>query len=49
MPKEEYQNFDFLPKNQILTYEEISVLFVPNSNGIEKIRIAGGEPLCVKI
>ena len=49
MPKEEYQNFDFLPKNQILTYEEISVVvrtLIPM--GLEKIRITGGEPLLRK-
>ena len=49
MPKEEYQNFDFLPKNQILTYEEISVVvrtLIPM--GLKKIRITGGEPLLRK-
>ena len=49
MPKEKYQNFDFLPKNQILTYEEISVVvrsLIPL--GLKKIRITGGEPLLRK-
>ena len=48
MPKEEYQNFDFLPKNQILTYEEISVVvrtLIPM--GLKKSE-SWGEPLSRK-
>lgn len=49
MPKEEYQNFDFLPKNQIMSYEEISsVVRTLIPMGLKKIRITGGEPLLRK-
>lgn len=47
MPKEIFgDNYAFLPKNQLLSYEEISrlvELFV--SLGVKKIRLTGGEPL----
>jgi cyclic pyranopterin phosphate synthase len=47
MPKEIYgTDFAFLPKDQVLTFEEIerlARLFV--GLGVEKLRITGGEPL----
>jgi cyclic pyranopterin phosphate synthase len=46
MPKETFgRGYDFLPKERILTFEElarISRIFV--SLGVEKIRLTGGEP-----
>jgi GTP 3',8-cyclase len=47
MPKEVYgRDFAFLPRDQVLTFEEIVRLarsFV--EEGVEKLRITGGEPL----
>jgi GTP 3',8-cyclase len=47
MPKEIYgRDFEFLPRDQVLTFEEITRLarvFV--GLGVEKLRITGGEPL----
>ena len=47
MPKEVYgRDFAFLPRDQVLTFEEIdrlAGLFV--AEGVEKLRITGGEPL----
>ena len=47
MPKEVFgRGYDFLPKDDILTFEEltrISRVFV--ALGVEKIRLTGGEPL----
>ena len=47
MPKEVYgRDFAFLPRDQVLTFEEIvrlARLFV--AEGVEKLRITGGEPL----
>jgi cyclic pyranopterin phosphate synthase len=47
MPKEIFgRDFEFLPKDQVLTFEEIERLarvFV--GLGVEKLRITGGEPL----
>ena len=47
MPKEVFgRNYEFLPRGQLLTFEEIERLaraFV--ANGVHKIRITGGEPL----
>src|SRR5579859_5594427 len=47
MPKEVFgRDFQFLPSNQLLTFEEIARLahiFV--AHGVEKIRLTGGEPL----
>jgi cyclic pyranopterin phosphate synthase len=47
MPKEVYgRDYEFLPRAQLLDYEEIARLasaFV--ANGVRKIRITGGEPL----
>ncbi|WP_254557111.1 radical SAM protein, partial [Salmonella enterica] len=40
------ERMQFLPKNQVLTLEEIALLadlFV--ARGIDKIRLTGGEPL----
>ncbi|OIJ11213.1 cyclic pyranopterin phosphate synthase [Anaerobacillus alkalilacustris] len=51
MPSEIFdKNFMFLPRNEVLSFEEItklSTLFVEGA-GIEKIRITGGEPLVRK-
>ena len=47
MPKEVFgRGFQFLRREQVLTFEEITRLariFV--ANGVEKIRLTGGEPL----
>src|SRR5207344_678201 len=47
MPKEVYgRDFAFLPRDQVLTFEEIvrlAGLFA--LEGVEKLRITGGEPL----
>src|SRR5215210_6734475 len=47
MPKEVFgRGFAFLPKDELLTFEEITRLtriFV--SLGVEKVRLTGGEPL----
>jgi cyclic pyranopterin phosphate synthase len=47
MPKEVFgRGYDFLPKNDILSFEEltrIAGIFV--ALGVEKIRVTGGEPL----
>jgi len=47
MPREHYSNeHNFLPKSEILSYEELSLIvnsLIPL--GLEKIRITGGEPL----
>ena len=51
MPKEEYQNFDFLPKNQILTYEEISVvvrnLYLDVATGLEFVKVCDKVSIAV--
>src|SRR5688572_24499392 len=47
MPKEVFgRDYAFLPREQLLSFEEITRLariFV--ANGVEKIRLTGGEPL----
>src|SRR6266498_4237686 len=47
MPKEVFgKDFVFLPREQLLTFEEVTRLariFV--AHGVEKIRLTGGEPL----
>jgi cyclic pyranopterin phosphate synthase len=47
MPKEVYgRDFPFLPKDQVLSFEEISrVARLFLALGVEKLRITGGEPL----
>ncbi|KAE8766083.1 GTP 3',8-cyclase MoaA [Georgenia thermotolerans] len=47
MPKEVFgRDYAFLPKNEILTFEEIArVARVAVAHGVEKIRLTGGEPL----
>ncbi len=47
MPKEVFgRGYDFLPKNDILTFEELTrVARVFVSLGVEKVRVTGGEPL----
>lgn len=47
MPREEFgKGYEFLPKSDILTYEEIGN-FVKSCRplGLRKVRITGGEPL----
>src|SRR5690606_37854412 len=47
MPADIYEpNFEFLPKSELLSYEEIdriAKIFI--GLGVEKIRLTGGEPL----
>lgn len=47
MPKEHYgERYQFLPKAELLTFEEITRLVrVFNRLGVVKIRVTGGEPL----
>src|SRR6185295_3350450 len=47
MPKEVYgRDFAFLPRDQVLTFEEIvRIARVFAGEGVEKLRITGGEPL----
>lgn len=47
MPKEKYaQNHNFLAMTELLTFDEIlRVSRIAVANGIEKIRLTGGEPL----
>ena len=47
MPKEVFDaNYDFLPHDELLTFEEIvRVARIARSLGVEKIRLTGGEPL----
>ncbi|MEX2238241.1 MAG: GTP 3',8-cyclase MoaA [Dehalococcoidia bacterium] len=47
MPKEVFgKGFQFLPKSQVLTFEEITRLArLFAANGVRKIRLTGGEPL----
>ena len=47
MPKEAFgRGYDFLPRNELLTFEEIERLArVFAAHGVEKIRLTGGEPL----
>ena len=50
MPKEKYaQNHNFLAMTELLTFDEIlRVSRIAVANGIEKIRVTGGEPLLRK-
>ena len=50
MPKEKYaQNHNFLAMTELLTFDEIlRVSRIAVANGIEKIRLTGGEPLLRK-
>lgn len=47
MPKEVFgRNFEFLPKDELLTFEEITLLVrIFEQMGLQKIRLTGGEPL----
>ena len=47
MPKEVYgRDFAFLPRDQVLSFEEINrIASVFAAEGVEKLRITGGEPL----
>lgn len=50
MPEEVFgPNFQFLPKDQLLSFEEITRLAqIFASLGVEKVRLSGGEPLLRK-
>jgi cyclic pyranopterin phosphate synthase len=50
MPKEVFgRDFKFLPREELLTFEEITRLVgIFNGLGLQKIRITGGEPLLRK-
>lgn len=50
MPKEMFgRDFTFLPKDELLTFEEISRLVnIFRTMGLQKIRLTGGEPLLRK-
>lgn len=49
MPKSEYENFDFLPRKDILSYEEMAkIVKILIPLGLKKVRITGGEPLLRK-
>ena len=49
MPKSEYENFDFLPRKDILSYEEmVKLVKILIPLGLKKVRITGGEPLLRK-
>ncbi len=47
MPKEIFgRDFEFLPKQMLLTFDEITrVARVAAAHGVEKLRLTGGEPL----
>jgi cyclic pyranopterin phosphate synthase len=47
MPREIYgRDFPFLPRSEVLTFEEIArVATVMTGLGVEKLRVTGGEPL----
>src|SRR2546421_2483491 len=47
MPKEVFgRDYEFLPRRDLLTFEEITRLARAfHANGVEKIRLTGGEPL----
>ena len=47
MPKEIFgHDFHFLPRNELLTFEEIARLArIFLAAGVEKVRLTGGEPL----
>src|SRR5947199_8051738 len=47
MPKEIFgRGYNFLPKTEVLTFEEIARLAQIFTNlGVEKVRLTGGEPL----
>ena len=50
MPVEKYgHNHDFLPKSEILSFEEITIIVESMLKlGLKKVRITGGEPLLRK-
>ena len=46
MPREVYDNHTYLPRSEILTYDEIrTVAAAASSLGVRRIRLTGGEPL----
>lgn len=46
MPREEYDDHDYLPRSEILTFDEIAtVVRAAVSLGVRKVRLTGGEPL----
>ena len=50
MPKEIFgKGYQFLPKKELLSFEEIKILLNAFINlGVEKLRLTGGEPLLRK-
>ena len=51
MPKEVFgRDFPFLPREELLTFEEITRLARTFAgDGVDKIRLTGGEPCCAAI
>jgi cyclic pyranopterin phosphate synthase len=46
MPREIYDHHEYLPRTEILTYDEIArVARIASGLGVSKIRLTGGEPL----
>ncbi|MGI9528178.1 MAG: GTP 3',8-cyclase MoaA [Acidimicrobiia bacterium] len=46
MPREVYDDHEYLPRSEILTYDEIhTVAMAAASLGVRRIRLTGGEPL----
>lgn len=46
MPREVYDDHEYLPRSEILTYDEIALVAeAAASLGVSKIRLTGGEPL----
>ncbi|MCC7128103.1 MAG: radical SAM protein, partial [Microbacteriaceae bacterium] len=50
MPKEIFgRDYAFMPREELLTFEEITRLArISVANGVEKLRLTGGEPLLRK-
>ena len=46
MPREVYDDHDYLPRSEVLTYDEIALVAeAAASLGVSKVRLTGGEPL----
>ena len=46
MPREQYDGHQYLPRSEILTFDEIAtVVRAAVSLGVTKVRLTGGEPL----
>ena len=50
MPAEIYgERYEFLPRNDLLTFEEITrIVKLSTQLGVKKVRLTGGEPLVRK-